>query len=94
MTGSTFEPGICPGYQVNLLFQFLAVPEQGCPFCGYPLTLEHVTYGCEFVDAAVCCEPVGSYGWEYFLQPSTDLELLRAKVLYVGRSTAKVISAL
>ena len=83
MTGSTFEPGICPGYQVNLLFQFLAVPEQGCPFCGYPLTLQHVTYGCEFV-----------YGWEYFLQPSTDLELLRAKVLYVGRSTAKVISAL
>lgn len=76
VTGSTFELGISPGFQVSLLFVSFGhtlVPEQSCPFCSYSLTLEHLTLGCEFVDAAVCCESVVSYGWEYFLQPSMEL---------------------
>lgn len=65
------------------------VPEQNCPFCSYALTLEHVTFGCAFVDAAVCC-----FGWEYFLPRNIDLELLKAKLRHVRWSTAKRISPL
>ena len=62
------------------------VPEQSCPFCSYSLTLEHLTLGCEFVDTAVCCESVVSYGWEYFLQPSMDLGSWELRFFMSGRA--------
>ena len=87
--GSTFELGIWPGFQVSLLFVSFGhtlVPEQSCPFCSYSLSLEHLTLGCEFVDAAVCCESVVSYGWEYFLQPSMDLGSWELRFFMSGRA--------
>lgn len=44
------------------------VPQQSCPFCSYALILEHVTFSCAFVDAAVCW-----FGWNISLSLALTL---------------------